>query len=341
MTVTILALGTRGATPLFAAKTLALLNSADFACSLISSETLGIKKITKHGLGADLLKVFGFWSKYKTTSKAIKEIRIKKTSVIIFLFPHPLDLAIKKRLEKTDKHIRYIRIAHEAFKHPGDKWPSTAWHIKSRKVDAIVTLSEFVSMQITESKPPIYIGAHPSFPIITPPRIFSNIKFDSNYKYDLIIGRHRKYQDLRGAIKLWIEDKSGREEMRLVVAGRFSWFVEIIYKSNVKVDFIKGNITDEMFQNLVSRAESVYCLYKEASQSGVVAMCQSLNTRVIVSEVGGLPEQIKKYGGGVLVSSPSSTRIYTTKYLKSAKTDLMDKDFLSALTSAITFCHKI
>jgi glycosyltransferase involved in cell wall biosynthesis len=61
------------------------------------------------------------------------------------------------------------------------------------------------------------------------------------------------------------------------------------------VETINRWLTEIEIRDLISQADVVIFPYTEASQSGVIPSAIALGKRLIVSEVGGLTEQIKNY----------------------------------------------
>lgn len=336
-----MSLGTQGASPLFAIKTKQILESAGYEIMLLNQARVGKigfnfnysynKKINKFLIMAN-------WGRAEYIERVLRLFDENFIEVVILLFPHPWDLEIQRRTAKSLPHVKFIRILHDAKRHPGDFWPGNKWINKSMKVDAVVCLSTFVTRQILGAECQIFTGAHPSFPVedlsLLNPR---GLKLD--FEYDLIIGRNRKYQNVSGTTKVWVSIFGGSSR-KLVVAGPARKFENLRRKPSINVIRLARTFSDPEFQYLVSRARSLICFYQEASQSGVVAMAQTLGVPVFVSNIGALPEQILSYGGGMVISELNQlTRFDFARYEK-ANTDRMNETFLNALTSALTSLAK-
>ena len=108
------------------------------------------------------------------------------------------------------------------------------------------------------------------------------------------------------------------------------------------VIFINRWLSDVEFLDLISGANRVICLYKEASQSGVVSAAQSLKVPLLVSDIGGLPNQINSFGGG-LVASYQSKADWQFKYEELNKKRMnfsdidVNKTFFKNIDIAIDF----
>jgi len=334
--VAVLHLGSSGASPLFAKKTIDILESLGYETELINQAAFGkIGVFGRNKILRKLSKLFIFFKKGRDSYLQKIVISLQETSVdvVVLLFPHPWDLAFVKKTLIRNPEIRFIRILHDAKKHPGDIWPRKKWIDESMKVDAIVTLSSFVSNQIESSPVPIFTGAHPAFP-----ELIQNQKdweeFLPDLPYDLIAGRLKNYQNVFKTVRIWLKLYKNSHKL-LVIVGRMNWYQKIYLKKDKKIVRITGTISDEMFQFLVRHATVSICLYKEASQSGVVAMAQTLGTPVLVSEAGALPEQISKYGGGAVIKHLQDLENLNFAQIGKANLSAMDFDFSKALSQAL------
>lgn len=207
-----------------------------------------------------------------------------KTAIIVMA--SPWDIMMGKKLMKSG--VEVVRIIHDGKPHTGEWFPTKFW-IKclTRDCSRIITLSTFVANQLVElysvDRNKITISEFPK-PLIDVGKIGETAPREK--KRVLLIGRGKKYQGqelLEGAWKLM-----SHENVELVIAGkgfkRTSTQNEIIYKnswmSNVK-----------LIQE-VKDADLVVFPYTEASQSGTIPICMTLGIPVLVTPVGGLPEQV-------------------------------------------------
>jgi len=336
--VTLVGLGRNGACPDFVQRTEDLLKEANFSTNIIKLNSASLNFAERHSTCQVLLnKVRIVLSLGKT--KVINEIlinnQIGNLGIVIFCFPHPWDNAIIRAIKKQIPEFSYVRILHDSKRHPGDIWPTNAWIKKALQADAIVTLSEFVASQVSDTSNSVFVGAHPSFNISKlthRSEMLNHLPPD----YDLVIGRLKKYQDVGKTIKFWLKKFKGTKR-KLVIAGNKSSRFKPRYWNNEQICIISRRLTSQEFRFLVENASEVLCMYSEGSQSGVVAMCQTLRTRVIVSNIGGLPEQVRNFGGGRVVIDKNQYLQLRNDESTEYKTEIMDKIFLRALSDAIDF----
>lgn len=229
---------------------------------------------------------------------------IKKHKVHTLLIPmaHPWDIYFQKRLQ--DSGVKIVRIIHDAARHPGELWPSGRDIRIMNKADAIVSLSNYTSSLLSANPKKIFTACHPILQYGENSKDPTRSILES--EYDLIIGRQKGYQNTKSVAKWWISlpepIKQGR---KLAVAGNLNVFTRLFIGSSKDIVYINRWLSDEEFLALVSGANRVICLYKEASQSGVVSAAQSRMVPLLVSDIGGLSDQINSFGGGLVASFQS------------------------------------
>ena len=241
--------------------------------------------------------VFAGFGRKKVISSIVEILRAKQIRTVLIPMSHPWDLYLQKKLESST--IQVVRIVHDSSPHPGDIWPRKR-HIKMMlQADIVVTLSDFTyqKLRATDAR---YIqpSIHPFLPYLKPslaPTI------NRGKSYDLIIGRQKNYQNVKNTVNWWKTilplNKQGRE---LVVAGKVG-FLSAFKLRYGKIEVVNKWLTEQEFVDLISGANRILCLYSEASQSGIVSAAQQFGVPVLVTSVGGLPEQIDNLGGGLIV----------------------------------------
>jgi hypothetical protein len=280
-------------------------------------------------------------------NKAQKQIfnKIKRDNIRTIIIPmaHPWDLSFQELLQAEG--VKIIRIIHDAKRHPGDIWPRTRDIERMCDADFVVTLSQFVASILKVQKRKLLVSCHPELK-------YGNQITPSNHQelardYDLIIGRHKKYQNTRMVAKWWTslpeQLKQGR---KLVVAGRVGYTTKVSLSTQNNLLVHNKWLSDFEFGKLVAGANRVICIYREASQSGIVSAAQSSQTPVLVSNVGGLPEQIESSGGG-LVTKLESKDDWQIKYAElnnltnqSTVYETPTRRFMNDVETAITRIEK-
>jgi glycosyltransferase involved in cell wall biosynthesis len=209
----------------------------------------------------------------------------------------PWDLFLGMRLEKSG--VQVVRIIHDANPHPGEKFPPNFWiNLLTKDCSRIVTLSKYVARQLTTSH-----GVDPtkimvcSFPT---PKIENNQpKKVSSLKKILLIGRGKKYQGQKLLEEAW--DLIDKTDKMLVIAGEG-------FRSNPKhsdIEYKNWWMTREEMIEEISTSDLVVFPYIEASQSGTIPICKALGIPVLVSNLGGLTEQIVVGQDGVVIENLS------------------------------------
>jgi glycosyltransferase involved in cell wall biosynthesis len=101
-------------------------------------------------------------------------------------------------------------------------------------------------------------------------------------------------------------------EQTYVIAGRPTFgydpgFDVIGCPDLVKV--IKRHLSNEELVEIISDSKLVVCPYIEASQSGIVMTAYALDTPVLVTDIGGLPEYVDDKLTGLICEEISGTGI--------------------------------
>ena len=284
-----------------------------------------------------ILALFGI-GRRRAKKQIIQEIQRAGIQTVLIPMAHPWDVSMQDELRS--KGLKIIRIIHDANRHPGDLWPRDRHIKKMCDVDCAITLSRYTESLITNFSSNTIVSCIPKLEYRSD--IESVIELKGFQNYDLVIGRQKKYQNLNSVVKWWmsipVEAKQGRT---LIVAGKMSLTSRLRFALATDVVLIRRWLSDGEFQNLIGRANRVICIYREASQSGIISAAQSNNTPVLASNVGGLMEQIESFGGGV-VARLESPNDWLMKYdelnkvrPKSYNIEFATPQFISDIISAI------
>ena len=106
----------------------------------------------------------------------------------------------------------------------------------------------------------------------------------------------------------------------LVIAGEGF----IVKQSKPGVEYKNQWMTDEQLIDEIASSDLVVFPYLEASQSGTIPICNSLGIPVIVTPVGGLPEQVMDGIDGLI------TKDITPKSLSEAITIALYKEWTTS-----------
>lgn len=128
---------------------------------------------------------------------------------------------------------------------------------------------------------------------------------DKNSKkqnYILFFGRITPYKGIEYLLKAMRIVHNTHPETRVIIAGKgkYNFDIEPYEKLNY-VEFRNKFIELDELADLIRGAQFTVCPYTEATQSGVVYSSFALNTPVVATRVGGLPEMIDDGETGVVV----------------------------------------
>lgn len=217
--------------------------------------------------------------------------------------------------------IPLTTIVHEISAHPGDRHGLLyrLQRAQLRRSQRIVVLSRFVRDQI-EAQPSL-LGRHTELQtLFHPPFSFADLELPEVHPVTpgadgplrlLVAGRLRAYKGIEtaiaaidllpaGAVTLEIAGRPGNEpwveqaRRHPAIIASFGWQSE--------ADLIAA----------IDRADLVLFPYNEASQSGLVPLCQSRSRPVLVTPVGGLVDQVSHGIDGLIAPGTDATGIADT-----------------------------
>ncbi|GGF25819.1 glycosyltransferase family 4 protein [Echinicola rosea] len=117
--------------------------------------------------------------------------------------------------------------------------------------------------------------------------------------YLLFVGRVSQYKGVEDLLRSFREISKMYPDLKLVIAGKWkaNFTVPDELITNEQVMIINRFLENEEVATLVRHCRAVVCPYKDATQSGVVMTSFGLEKKVIVSNVGGLPEAVFQESG--------------------------------------------
>jgi glycosyltransferase involved in cell wall biosynthesis len=211
---------------------------------------------------------------------------------VLIVMSSPWDLFLGKRLIKYG--IDVVRVIHDATPHPGEVFPPRIW-IKWLIKDSsrVITLSQYVSDQIN-----INYGISPTllrataFPI-PKAKAKRNLEITQSSKI-LLIGRGKRYQGQELLEEAWKLVNIPSAELLITGEG----FTKRKTLSGIK--YKSEWMTHQELENEIATSKFVVLPYLEASQSGIIPICNALGVPVVVTPVGGLVEQINHGKNGIV-----------------------------------------
>ena len=221
------------------------------------------------------------------------------------LYPSPVMRNL--RVEKFVKVNENIMILHDVIPHSGAN-EKAGQYVKSvvGQADNIMVMSKmFIPIVEKDYNKPgnnIFYMRHGemSYPEFTGSFSEEDLKNDINFLY---FGRIQKYKGLHVLAKAFAEVQKQYPNVHLTVAGSgdFSEYEEE-YAKLKNATVMNKYITDEEIAYLFSKPNTVVVMpYLDATQSGITGMAYNYDTPVIVTDTGGLREQLFDGEVGVFV----------------------------------------
>jgi glycosyltransferase involved in cell wall biosynthesis len=242
--------------------------------------------------------------RWLTARRSFKsQIVQQNVKTVLIVMASPWDMMLGKNLMKS--RVDVVRIIHDGTPHPGEWFPTKFW-IKwlTRDCSRIFTLSAFVADQLVRfysvDRKKITVTQFPR-PAIDLEKIVE--KKPQVKKRVLLIGRGKKYQGQELLEKAW--DSIDQENIELVIAGKG-------FKPNHKLkNVVYKNwwMSNLELVSEIKNSDLVVFPYVEASQSGTIPICKELGIPVLVTPVGGLPEQVVMNETGIISESISASHI--------------------------------
>lgn len=120
--------------------------------------------------------------------------------------------------------------------------------------------------------------------------------------YILFFGRISPYKGIEYLLKAMTIVHKAHPETRVIIAGTGEYYFNVEpYTQLDYIEFRNRFIELDELTDLIRGAQFTVCPYAEATQSGVVYSSLALNTPVVATRVGGLPEMIDDGKTGILV----------------------------------------
>lgn len=121
-------------------------------------------------------------------------------------------------------------------------------------------------------------------------------------KYILFFGRISPYKGIEYLLKAMEIVHKKHPDVKVIIAGSGKMYFDISKYENLDYVEIRNSFIElDELADLIRGALFTVCPYTDATQSGVVYSSFALNTPVIATKVGGLPEMIDDGETGIIV----------------------------------------
>ena len=121
-------------------------------------------------------------------------------------------------------------------------------------------------------------------------------------KYILFFGRISPYKGIEYLLKAMEIVHKKHPDVKVIIAGSGKMYFDVSKYENLDYVEIRNRFIElDELADLIRGALFTVCPYIDATQSGVVYSSFALNTPVIATKVGGLPEMIDDGETGIIV----------------------------------------
>lgn len=227
--------------------------------------------------------------------RAARFIQAAQPDVVCFPLGHAWNAPIAGLIGQVPQ----VYILHDPERHLGEasRFYSALerWHLK--RVRRVIVLSRaFQTPPGLDRNLPVDVMPHGEFgafePYVAPP-LSQKLLF---------LGRFRQYKGLPLLLESFRLSRQRLPQLQLTIAGSGPADLGALPQG---VTLISKWLSDLEMRRLCETHDVVVAAYVDATQSGVVALAQSAGRAVIVTAVGGLPEQITPEVSG-LVAQPNA-----------------------------------
>lgn len=217
------------------------------------------------------------------------------------------------RFIKQKQHAERVAILDNVIPHekrPGDK-VFTNYFIRS--CDRFIAMSNTVLTDLRRfsKDKPIQLLPHPLYdnfgPIVAAEKARDHLNLKQEDKIILFFGFIRRYKGLDILLEAMAYLKG--TGIKLLVAGEFyedgKMYHAIIEKHNLSQQVIlqTNYIADQEVKYYFCAADLVVQPYRSATQSGITPMAYHFEVPMVVTNVGGLPEQVPDQKAGLVTKS--------------------------------------
>ncbi len=219
------------------------------------------------------------------------------------------------RIARSNKHTRVVSIVHNIIPHEkriGDKM-FASYFVGS--TDGFVTMSKSVlaDLDLFDATKPKKFCRHPLYDnfglSVSREEAARKLNLDPDFSYLLFFGLIRDYKGLDWMLKAFADSRIDKSKVKLLVAGEFYnngeqyKAIEKELKLNGSVVWNTDFVPDEEVRYYFSLADLVVQPYKSATQSGVTQVAYHFEKPMLVTNVGGLAENVPNGKVGYVVEA--------------------------------------
>jgi glycosyltransferase involved in cell wall biosynthesis len=235
-------------------------------------------------------------------------------------------------LAKLFGFSKTVLTMHDVINHPGKHTGLQSFLVKNmqKKVKSIIVHGDFLKKQLMAQskilKDKIYVIPHGVYDIY---KKWDDNQIEEEENTVLFFGRISEYKGIDTLIKAQPLITKEIKNAKVVIAGRgedFTKYQQLIIDQS-RFEIHNRFIPHKEIYKFFRRASIVVLPYREASQSGVVAIAYAFGKPVVVTNTGSLPEAIEDERTGLVVPA-NNPRLLAAAIIKMLK-DINFRRFVS------------
>lgn len=240
----------------------------------------------------------------------VRVLRTSGSDVVLTCMFHPWNGVLRAAARRVG--VPVVATVHDAELHDGDgpRLLDVLVRRDADRSDGVLALSAAVANELVNAgrQPPervlvLPLGPHVAVPADRQPRAL----VPGRPVRLLFCGRIRAYKGLPLLRAAYAELRASGHDVKLTVAGSgegmpdFAGLPDVVARSG----WLTPAEIDELFEN----ADVLVLPYSAASQSGVVTIAQAHGVPIVVTPVGGLPEQVQGGAHGAVAHAVDSSAV--------------------------------
>jgi len=266
----------------------------------------------------DSMDPSSFWRTARTIARFGPDI-------VVFQWWHPFfaaayaSIVFLLRRMRGGKAAKIVYLCHNVMPHEGSRVQTLLTRYAFPSRGFYIVHSEQDRQQLVSLRPDATIrkGCHPTYSEFAAGHVSDkrearrSLGLAEDRKTLLFFGLVRAYKGLKYLIEAMVRVR-GTLDCHLLVVGEFyddkAPYLELIKKLGLSeaITVVDRYVPNEEVARYFSAADVAVLPYTSATQSGIVQVAFGLNTPVIVTRVGGLPEVVDDGGTGFVVEPESA-----------------------------------
>ncbi len=231
-----------------------------------------------------------YWFYTPLWNKVFRHMKKRKPQLLHFTWPLYGEQKILYKL-----NLKIVQTVHDPFPHSGQYSQKG----EEDRIEAFYHADCLVLLSTPQLKPFCdYYQIEEKKILINRMGEFDHLKLlshplgtkDNNVPYILYFGQIQEHKGIDILLEAMVKFHQNHSDVKLIVAGKGTFSFDVSpYLSLDYIEFRNYYIRVDEMVELLQNCKFAVCPYKDATQSGVVQTAYSLNTPLIVTNVGDLP----------------------------------------------------